>query len=351
MNPGIYYFYEYENKQRRRNVGFLKISRHYHSCILQIHIRGIPAGNGASLELFAFCVGKGKVSGAQIATLTCFRRSVSARLPVSESVFPEGHPLPEIDGFLLRLPGESSPVFWAASESILPADIDLLRAPLREPSVSEAPAPPGESYDEPESPADTASPIAEPLQNGNSGEQNSAKEPEENGEESLLSSGASEQILPPESAVREPSLPPESKPAADQEETEDPTPGDRAPVSSEEISSVTPEGRISECPRAKKIQRSDISSLPRRFWFLANNSFLLHGYHNYNHLLLVEEDGHMWLGVPGIYHPREARAADLFGFPQFTRDYADTIGLSGDERSDGEDFGHWCRYLDSGETK
>ena len=59
----------------------------------------------------------------------------------------------------------------------------------------------------------------------------------------------------------------------------------------------------------------------------------------------------MWLGVPGIYHPREARAADLFGFPQFTRDYADTIGLSGDERSDGEDFGHWCRYLDSGETK
>lgn len=83
MNPGIYYFYEYENKQRRRNVGFLKISRHYHSCILQIHIRGIPAGNGASLELFAFCAGKGKVSGAQIATLTCFRRSVSARLPVS----------------------------------------------------------------------------------------------------------------------------------------------------------------------------------------------------------------------------------------------------------------------------
>ena len=136
MNPGIYYFYEYENKQRRRNVGFLKISRHYHSCILQIHIRGIPAGNGASLELFAFCAGKGKVSGAQIATLTCFRRSVSARLPVSESVFPEGHPLPEIDGFLLRLPCESSPVFWAASESILPAAIDLLRAPLREPSVS-----------------------------------------------------------------------------------------------------------------------------------------------------------------------------------------------------------------------
>ena len=135
-------------------------------------------------------------------------------------------------------------------------------------------------------------------------------------------------------------------PAADQEETEDPTPGDRAPVSSEEISSVTPEGRISECPRAKKIQRSDISSLPRRFWFLANNSFLLHGYHNYNHLLLVEEDDRMWLGVPGIYDPREARAAELFGFPQFTRAYIRELDLSEEERNDDADFGHWCRYLD-----
>ena len=26
-------------------------------------------------------------------------------------------------------------------------------------------------------------------------------------------------------------------------------------------------------------------------------------YHNYGHLLLVEEKGHLWLGVPGIYDP------------------------------------------------
>lgn len=48
---------------------------------------------------------------------------------------------------------------------------------------------------------------------------------------------------------------------------------------------------------------------------------LLHGYHNYHHLLLLEEDEHQWLGVPGIYSPREAHAAELFGFPQFTREY------------------------------
>ena len=100
--------------------------------------------------------------------------------------------------------------------------------------------------------------------------------------------------------------------------------------------------------KARKIQRSDISVLPRRFWFLANNSFLLHGYHNYNHLLLAEEDGRLWLGVPGIYDPREAKVADLFGFPQFTREYADCLELEPEECSDNADFGYWCRCVGAG---
>ena len=107
-----------------------------------------------------------------------------------------------------------------------------------------------------------------------------------------------------------------------------------------------------EKPRHKgaavKIQRSDISILPRRFWSLANNSFLLHDYHNYNHLLLAEEAGRLWLGVPGIYDPREARAADLFGFPQFTREYAAQLDLEPEERSDSDDFGYWCRCVGTG---
>lgn len=103
-----------------------------------------------------------------------------------------------------------------------------------------------------------------------------------------------------------------------------------------------------EKKKARKIQRSDISILPQRFWPLANNSFLLHGYHNYNHLLLAEEAGRLWLGVPGIYDPREARAADLFGFPQFTREYAAHLDLEPEECSDSDDFGYWCRCVGTG---
>lgn len=246
MNPGIYYLYEYQNKTRRRNVGFLKIARHYQSCILQIHLRGIGTGNGASLELWAFCLQDGDMVGSRIAALTCFNRTISARLPVSESTFPEERSLSEIDGFLVRLPGGNPPIFWIASGQLFDAD----PAKLREPAPAS-----------------------------------------------------------PEAQCRTESAPDHSS--------------------------------------ARKIQRSDLTRLPKKFWTLANNSFLLHGYHNYGHLLLVDEEGHVWLGVPGIYDPREARAAELFGFPQFTRSYAEELELSEEERNDSADFGHWCRYLDT----
>ena len=54
--------------------------------------------------------------------------------------------------------------------------------------------------------------------------------------------------------------------------------------------------------------------LPRCEWRVANNSFLLHGYYNYHYLILLEEENQMWLGVPGIYHRKEAKAAEVFGF-------------------------------------
>ena len=66
-----------------------------------------------------------------------------------------------------------------------------------------------------------------------------------------------------------------------------------------------------------KIQRGEISILPRCEWKLANNNFLLHGYYNYRHLVLIDEGNQLKLGVPGIYHEREARAAATFGFPEF----------------------------------
>ena len=40
---------------------------------------------------------------------------------------------------------------------------------------------------------------------------------------------------------------------------------------------------------ADRIQRKDLAELPRCEWRWSNNSFLLHGYYNYRHLLLIED--------------------------------------------------------------
>ena len=95
----------------------------------------------------------------------------------------------------------------------------------------------------------------------------------------------------------------------------------------------------------EKITRQDLSRLPRKEWRLANNSFLLHGYYNYHHLLYIEENGNVFIGVPGIYHEKERAAAEAFGFTAFRRMTDVSIDLDENEKNTYEDFGYWCRQI------
>ena len=287
MNPGTFYLYEYENYKRRRNVGFIKVSRHFQSCTLQIHARGIPVRNGSTLSLSAFCNEQDKLIISQIADLASCGRNISIRLSVSEIHFPERRSLQQIDGFLLQNPDrDAPPLFWMASSFFFDITPDMMRPTEPEP-VSEADSSETESEPEPE------------TESGPKPETESEPEPE--------TEPVPESAVEPESGLRS--------------------------------------AEAKDLPQAKKISREDLTLLPRKFWPLANNSFLLHGYHNYNHLALIEENGRKWLGVPGIYDTREARAADLFGFPRFTRAYVSVLELTDEERNDAADFGHWCRCV------
>lgn len=70
-----------------------------------------------------------------------------------------------------------------------------------------------------------------------------------------------------------------------------------------------------------KIEPKDIGLLPKELWALSNNSFLMHGYYCYHHLILAKlKDRYgcrFILGVPGIYHNRERFMAKMFGFDSF----------------------------------
>ena len=66
---------------------------------------------------------------------------------------------------------------------------------------------------------------------------------------------------------------------------------------------------------------SDFVLFPDRFYRAVNNSFLLHGYYNYHHLILarIERRGEIiyYIGVPGNYFEREKQVAIMFGFESF----------------------------------
>lgn len=91
---------------------------------------------------------------------------------------------------------------------------------------------------------------------------------------------------------------------------------------------------MTDCVR---IEPQDIGRLPMESWILANNSFLLHSYYSYRHLLLarrVHDSGFEYvLCAPGICQNREQFMAAMFGFSDFkpARNVKDKNG----------EFGYW----------
>lgn len=292
MNPGSYYLYEYESCCRRRNLGFLQISSHNYSYLLTLHVKNLPIVPGEQLEVHAFILENQTLTGSPVALLQCSGQNLSTQLVISGERFPHKRTLKHIDGFIIFSITKNRSQHWIASSVPLPDFYSFSDCSLStEESLSS----------EPENPSLS--------------------------EESLITEDTVSET------VSEAALSDASIDAASTEEV----PTEVTPTEETAIQDAT--------IQARKITHAEISTLPRRFWPLANNSFLLHGCHNYHHLLLIKEKDHLWLGVPGLYDPREAHMANLFGFPQFTSSYISILGLTEDECENSESFGHWCRYL------
>ena len=69
------------------------------------------------------------------------------------------------------------------------------------------------------------------------------------------------------------------------------------------------------------IKPKDFIILRQEYQKLVNNSFLLHGFYNYGHMIMGklsdEEPSPFYIGVPGVYYEREKQAAQMFGFVGF----------------------------------
>ena len=73
--------------------------------------------------------------------------------------------------------------------------------------------------------------------------------------------------------------------------------------------------QVSACVR---MEPEELGQLPMQYWYIMNNSFLLHGYYSYRHLIFARmSDGQFVLGVPGVNYEREKMMAERFGFEHF----------------------------------
>lgn len=85
----------------------------------------------------------------------------------------------------------------------------------------------------------------------------------------------------------------------------------------------------------------DFVILPEKYFRMVNNSFLLHGYYNYKHLILkrMEQKGvpGYYIGVPGNFYDREKQVAVMFGFESFE---------SLEEQAEVGDFGYYLMRIE-----
>ncbi len=356
MKRFIRYLYEYEQEKRMRNVGFVKVEQEEDECMVHIHGKGLRMGSDKSLQIYllfedggtCFGIWQGEADNVNPAVNECISYTPE------ETGIPENYE--KIGGIVLEnRDGRRFAALWNET----PMDISGMRIWKRgkgeETGITETEELlPGEQSRK-EASVEKESP------KGQLSEEVTEREEPSVGEEPLkgqfLEETSAEEAPPRGQLSKE--VPAGKEPLKGQLSEEVPAEEElpEKEAEPEDIMGAVPAIRSegvfftdsAEKPRPqqkwriRKIQRTELAKLARCEWRLANNNFLLHGYYNYHHLILLERGEQDMLGVPGIYHEKEAAAAGAFGFPEFIAKDRLELKLEPEECNDDHPFGYWCR--------
>ena len=335
MKRFIRYLYEYEGNQKKRNVGFVKVEQDGKETTISVHGKGLCGKSNENISCYLIkldsemgnilFVPAGEIKIGMISCGGCFcytEEQIRAGYGKTEqSVGQTCEKKDDICGLGLGDPKEA--FYVALWNEEMYGDLDIARVKVFQEFDSDKTAGESKSIDEKEAEVETQ--FGDDEETENLEEEQPEKKDQETVEES---SEKKEQETVEEF--------PEKK---EQETVEE----------SSEKKDLKKDDRDTDLQNFRrqimKIQRGEISILPRCEWKLANNNFLLHGYYNYRHLVLIDEGNQLKLGVPGIYHEREARAAATFGFPEFIAEADVNVTLEPQERNENQQFGYWCRQV------
>ena len=326
MKRFIRYLYEYEGNQKKRNVGFVKVEQDGKETTISVHGKGLCGKSNENISCYLIkldsemgnilFVPVGEIQIGMISCGGCFcytEELIRADYGKTEqSVGQTCEKKDDICGLGLGDPKEA--FYVALWNEEMYGDLDIARAKVFQEFDSDKTAEESKSIkniDEKEAEVETQ--FGDDEETENLEEEQPEKKEQETVEEF-----------------------PEKK---DQETVEESSEKKDLKKNDRDIDLQNFRRQI------MKIQRGEISILPRCEWKLANNNFLLHGYYNYRHLVLIDEGNQLKLGVPGIYHEREARAAATFGFPEFIAEADVNVTLEPQERNENQQFGYWCRQV------
>lgn len=374
MKRFITYLFTYENGIKEKNIGFIRTDQREDTIDMEIHVQGMGRYQGPA-QVYLLVKGDG-LQGIPIGEFSLGQGRGTARIRIQKDSFGENaFDDADIVGVGVRFGGQ----YYAASSWKDTIEDGFTTGAFQvwqpeQPSESSRPVIPPEPTQEqpPENthpvtpPEPTPEPTTEPdvTEDAPPVQSEFVRLATERLQAERAEAGERDQPAPREAGTpvqrqttAEPATP--EKPAAP-EKTAAPrqpaAPSQEAPTPqpAEEImqqQSCVSKGTSPRQPR--RIDLSDIRKLPKRNWYLCNNSFLIHGFFNYHYLIVweCEERGEKrtYLGVPGIYERPERMMALLFGFPDFRLE-TDVMDEKCPQHSPKEEpigkFGYWLCPLE-----
>lgn len=392
----ISYIYSYHKAEKLQNTGFAKIEARGEVCRVEIHIKGAYPGKMLPCNAYGFYRKNGLIKGVLLGTFVVKNgigdmRIVTDRNKMGNTI----KSLEDLGGLYITINNEEDNAMASEWDNI-PVDTGLFRIhsiedeaaeKVEEKVIEESVFPREENMGEDtqwESP-ETA------RETGTMGEGGAAKEErtaeagrtaEEEGisEDTKVAAGVEERKVQAEAVIQQEEIKPDKpeEPAANFIEQETAVKDNKnATVQSETIlneqSILCGEMNInvdnfskndSKCGEKTewktllteypivnpfaymnnieviKIQPKDLNRLEKKYWVLGNNSFLLHGYCSYRYLILGRNirDDTFFIGIPGIFHPREKMMASMFGFNEFR--------MSRNGRLRQGEFGYYIRQVE-----
>lgn len=355
----VAYIYLYNQGKRVKNVGFTKVESRNGECRIQIQIKGAWVAEGNACKFYIFYRKDGKMRGILLGEAVI--RSGSAQMKLvteTENIMQSGLDLGQMAGLIIL--SEKDHLFATRWDD---EAVSLEQLVFHETGQA----------DEAARSEKTEKPVQETAGNSESAEQNrmtdktkferdvqmehhaksvrmtNADVADEPGSSQYMTSSQEPHCTQPESVIQV-SDSMQEVPTADLPSDPAHAATDPSRLEAQALESLWEKlrkGRERLHPFGEQdggeyifLEPKDLLTFQDNGKYLVNNSFLLHGFYNYGHILLGTEagDGMLILGVPGEFYIQEKLMASLFGFPEFRK----TVDAYGNV----ENMGYWLRKME-----